>query len=381
MENSGELKQLLGELVAIDSTSTRSNQPIVEFLQERLVGCGFRCEQLPYTDELGCRKINLIAVKGPDAIPELALVGHTDCVPFDSAWSEALKLTERGGHLFGRGACDTKAFIAAALTAVRSSIDAKLQRPLEIIFTADEELGCFGAKKLVEIRRGSARYAIVGEPTSLFPIRANKGYCLAEIEVLGKEGHSAYPDSGSSAIVAAADFIYRLEAWATTELQTMVDAPFDPPFSTVNVGVIQGGKAKNVIPGRCVFSVEWRPIPSQPIEVVRDAMDRFAREIEICRAGISIAIRELRRDRGAEVPSDSTLVEFLVRQTGKPAGTIAFGTEAPQMQALGAEPVVFGPGNIQVAHRTGEFVPFDELIQCERILQAAIRHFCVETSA
>jgi acetylornithine deacetylase len=195
-------QETLADLVAIDSVSTRSNVEIVDYLSHRCEALGFQIKRLPYRDDKGVEKINLIAISGADfsgAPPqvELALVGHTDTVPYDSNWSEALQLNEREGKLFGRGACDTKAFIAAALAAVEGVDRESLARPLALIFTADEEIGLIGAKRLAESRAVRVRYAIVGEPTSLRPMHAGKGYCLAEIKVTGREAHSAYPQLGT----------------------------------------------------------------------------------------------------------------------------------------------------------------------------------------
>jgi acetylornithine deacetylase len=370
------LQSLLGELVAIDSTSTRSNVPMVGLLERRLAKAGFETHRHVYKDEQGVEKVNLLATRGPSAgLPELALVGHSDCVPFDADWKEALTLTEREGKLYGRGACDTKAFIACAVTAAERVPVSEQHKPLMLVFTADEELGCFGAKKLVEARRGEARYAIVGEPTSLRPIIANKGYCLAEVEVLGKEGHSAYPESGVSAILAAARYLAQLESEAE-RLRIETDEAFTPPFATVNVGVIQGGKAKNVIAGACRFTVEWRPLPAQNVAHFGDVLERLAKGLEAAVPGARVQVKRLRQDGGVKTSTASKVVQFIVGQTGKTPETVAFGTEAPQMTALGAEAVVFGPGDIRVAHQTGEYVPVDELVRCEEVLEQAIRTFC-----
>jgi len=368
------LKRLLAELVAIDSTSTLSNAPMIELLEQRLRAQGFDCQRQRYRDEAGIEKINLIGVRGARGAdkPELALVGHSDCVPFDPEWEEALRLEERDGRLYGRGACDTKAFIAAALLAISQ---VRSRRALMAVFTADEELGCFGAKQLADAGLGQARQAIVGEPTSLTPIRGNKGYCLAEVEIVGKEGHSAYPASGASAIFRAARFIRRIEL-AQADLRSETDASFDPPYTTFNVGTIAGGKAKNIIAGSCRFPVEWRPIPKQSMERGLNLLEQICRELRADDPGFEARIRLVRTDPGADSPPDSAVVRFLVEQSGKPASTVAFGTEAGQMAALGAETVVFGPGNIQTAHRTGEFVPIDELVRAEQILERAIAHFC-----
>ncbi len=368
------LQSLLTQLVAIDSTSYRPNGPMLDVLEPRLSAAGFRCERHGYLDEAGIEKANLLATYG-EGIPELALVGHTDCVPFDAAWADALKLTLRDGKLYGRGACDTKAFVACAVLAAEAT-RTRLKKPLLLCFTADEEVGCFGAKQLVSAKIGKSKRAIVGEPTSLTPIRANKGYCLAEVEVGGKEGHSAYPETGASAIFRAARFLTRLESYSRALLRTEVDLEFSPPSTTINVGVISGGKAKNIIPGSCKFTFEWRPIPNQPVEQVLRAAEQIR---DACRAeepGFSLDIKPLRMDRGFATSAEHDLVQFLVEATGKQPQTVAFGTEGPQMVELGSAPVVFGPGDIQHAHQTGEFVPVDELQRCAEVLQKAILHFC-----
>src|SRR2546423_14066506 len=244
------VEQTLAALVAIDSVSSRSNAELISHLEARCKTLGLITEQLPHVDQTGVTKINLVArTKIKDEI-ELALVGHTDTVPYDPAWTDALRLTEQDGKLFGRGACDTKAFIAAALTAIDSIDLTKLKKPLALVFTSDEEIGCLGAKRLAAARPFRVRYAIVGEPTSLQPMRAGKGYCLAEVIVRGREAHSAYPAFGASAISRAARLLNRFEANAE-QLKGETHPDFDPPYTTFNVGLIRGGTAKNVIPGEC----------------------------------------------------------------------------------------------------------------------------------
>src|SRR6267378_8537651 len=256
------LKQTLAELVAIDSVSARTNRPVTDYLAARCEILGMESQRFAYIDDNGIEKINLLAVAGARSADdiELVLVGHTDTVPYDPDWREALKLTEREGKLFGRGACDTKAFIAAAMTAVESLNLKNLRRPLALLFTADEEIGLIGAKRFAEARVMRAHFAIVGEPTSLQPMRAGKGYCLAEVTVKGREAHSAYPALGTSAIFRAVGLLGRIEDFET-ELQKYEHAAFDPPYTTLNVGLIKGGTAKNVIPAECRFTLEWRPIP------------------------------------------------------------------------------------------------------------------------
>ena len=373
------VQETLAQLVAIDSVSSRSNAAICDYLEKCCEALGFQVRRLPYTDDNGIGKVNLIAVAGttlsdkPDV--ELALVGHTDTVPYDPDWKEALTLTERDGKLFGRGACDTKGFIAAALSAVAALDLRKLTRPLALIFTADEEIGLIGAKRLAQARALRTRYAIVGEPTSLSPMRAGKGYCLAEITVQGHEAHSAYPALGSSAVVGAARLIMRIET-ISDQLRSEEHTAFDPPFTTLNVGLIRGGTAKNVIAGECRFTLEWRPIPGQAPEKLLQLLSSAIEEEKKSDSGLVFEVDAARADEGFETSPGSRLVKLLEELSGQTAGTVAFGTEAAQLTELGAEAVVMGPGDIRVAHRTGEFVPIDELERCVEILKNAIQALC-----
>jgi acetylornithine deacetylase len=250
-----------------------------------------------------------------------------------------------------------------------------LRQPLALVFTADEELGLIGAKHLATAQALLLRYAIVGEPTSLQPMRAGKGYCLATVTVRGQEAHSAYPKFGASAIFRAARLLKQIESIGI-QLMTDQHEDFDPPFTTLNVGVIKGGTAKNVTPGECDFTLEWRPVPGQQagrvLAMVKEAIDLERRHDD----GFECEFSGLRTDDGFETPENSSLVGLLERLTSQQAGTVAFGTEAPQMRSLGAEAVVLGPGDIREAHRTGEFVPVAELNRCVEILTSAIQHYC-----
>jgi acetylornithine deacetylase len=371
--------QTLAELVAIDSVSSRPNKEIIDYLTTRCQQLGFETRHFSYQDENTVEKINLIAVAGSEFSPntevELAIVGHTDTVPYDPNWREATNLTERDGKLYGRGACDTKGFIAAALNAV-AVVDLKnLRKPLALIFTADEEIGLRGAKYLADLKPLRVRYSIVGEPTSLQPIRAGKGYALAEVVVHGREAHSAYPALGVSAVTRAARLLMRIEAIAD-QLKADQHPAFDPPFTTINIGVISGGTAKNVIPGECKFTLEWRPIPTQPASRVVDLIRAAVNEENAVDPDFDCEVIPYRADSGFETSRDSVLIKLLEEHSQQTAGTVAFGTEGAQMQILGSEAVVIGPGDIRVAHRTGEYVAVEELNRCKEILEQAIRSLC-----
>src|SRR5512146_2077175 len=369
-----ELVPFLRSLVAIDSTSTRSNLPILDVLEDRARALGFETRRATWVDEAGVDKGNLVCRRGPDGPGGLALVGHTDCVPFDPEWSEALAGAERGGRVYGRGAADTKGFLACALLAAARARPA--QAPLALLFTADEEVGCLGAKRLLAEGRVHPRHAIVGEPTSLTPVRAHKGYCAVEVVLEGVEGHSAYPEVGASAIHAMGRLWPEIEAIGEA-MRAETDGAFSPPHATWNVGVVKGGKARNIIAGECRFTYEWRPLPGQDPRRALRLLEDACEKLEGASGGkLSVEIAPLRTDPAAVTGTEAEIVRFLEAESGNRATTVPFGTELPEVIGMGAEACVFGPGDIRVAHRTGEHVEIAEVEKATAILERAVERFC-----
>jgi acetylornithine deacetylase len=368
-----DIVPLLQRLVAIDSTSSRSNLPVLDALEELVRPLGFDTRRIVW-DDAGVARGDLVCRRGPDVPGGLALVGHTDCVPFDVEWTEALSGAVRDGKVWGRGAADTKGFVAVAV-AVAARTKA-MPSPLHLLFTADEEVGCWGAKKLMHEGALRPRHAIVGEPTELVPVRAHKGYAAVDVTVSGVEGHSAFPDVGASAIHAAGRLLVEVER-IEEQMRDEQDALFAPPWTTFNVGLIRGGKARNILAGECVFSLEWRPIPGQDPERALRLFDAAAARLAAASSG-KIAVRRtpMRLDTAAVTPADAEIVRFLEAESGQPARSIPFGTELPELAAMGAEGCVFGPGDIRVAHRTGEHVEIAQLERCARVLERAIAKFC-----
>src|SRR5512136_771011 len=278
-----DLVETLQRLVAIDSTSSRSNLPVLDWLEPRVRSLGFETRRMSWKDDRGVEKGNLVGRLGSDGPGGLALVGHTDCVPFDPDWGEALSGTVRDGKLFGRGSADTKGSIAAMLAA------AARVRPgrgtLWLVFTADEEVGCQGAKALAHEGRLRPAKAIIGEPTRLVPVRAHKGYCAVDVTLTGLEGHSAFPDVGASAIHAAVRLVTEIERIQGRLASEHSDPVFSPPHTTFNVGIIHGGKARNVLAGECFFTLEWRPLPGQPPVRALEMVDAASRALEEASGG------------------------------------------------------------------------------------------------
>jgi acetylornithine deacetylase len=371
-----EIDYLL-DLVAIPSVSSMSNRPVIDYALRQLNPNAWRTELYPYRDAAGLEKSNLVAItkNGTHPTAELTLVCHTDTVPFDPAWPEAVNPQVRNGRLYGRGSCDVKGFLACVLAGVSRLDVRRLSKPLAILLTADEEIGCVGAKYVAAKDAIRSRYAIVGEPTGLRPVRAGKGYALAEIVVRGKEAHSAFPARGRSAIYDAARVVARLEQVAK-KLAARKNADFHPPYTTLNVGLIQGGTAKNIVPGECRITVEWRPVPgedaSRASALIREELARLGRRYP----GFDARLEVKRIDPAFDpAPTDdlATLVQSLARRRST---TVAFGTEAAHLRSLTTETIVFGPGNMETAHKSGEFVPTRELSKCVAILKTLIERLC-----
>jgi acetylornithine deacetylase len=360
--------EILMDLIAIPSVSSVSNQGVIEYARQRLKPSQWEVRTFPYTDPNGVEKANLVAIPKEltDAgAVELALVCHTDTVPYPDDWAEAVHPKVSDGRVYGRGACDVKGFLACIL-AVVSDLDVS-QHSLAVVLTADEEIGCIGAKRLLGERQIQARYAVVGEPTQLHPVIAGKGYALGEVVVRGKAVHSAFPQAGRSAIFDAITIINSIRR-IDREAAAQRHERFDPPFTTINIGTISGGTAKNIVPAECRFLVEWRPIPGQNERWIADLIQEELVRAKKDDPGLQATFEPMRIDPGFETDQQSKLVRELERLSGNQPLAVAFGTEAPYLQKLGAETVVFGPGDMKTAHSVEENVPIEELERCVGIL-------------
>jgi len=370
---------VLRELVAIPTVSSQSNRALVEWLQQFFEPLRWHERTFSYTDSEGNEKLNLLFSPEPleqDTVQaELAIVCHTDTVPYAAEWQGATKLREENGMLHGCGACDVKGFLACMLVAASQVSSLRLKKRLCLVFTSDEEIGCRGARFLLEQKALHARYAIVGEPTSLIPARAGKGYCLAKIEVHGKAAHSAFPAAGNSAIFAAARLLRRIEALAE-ELTEHSNEAFSPPWTTLNVGEIHGGTAKNIVPQRCSLLLEWRPVPGQSASFVLDRVRSIINDLAAEDSRFAASIEVLRMEEGFETNAESAVVRAVLAKSSTEIRNISFGTEAPWMAKMGADSVVIGPGSMLTAHSPRECVQIAELDECVDTLLSAITQLC-----
>jgi acetylornithine deacetylase len=366
---------VLRELVSIATPSAMSNLPLLRWVETFLKMRSWQVELFLWTDEAGIEKANLIAWPAASDIPDqvkLAFVCHTDTVPFAGDWSGALTLASHQGQLHGCGSCDVKGALACFLAAVSGFESTSISSGVALILTADEEIGCKGMDRLLASDRARnlrIASAIVSEPTSLRSGVAGKGYGLARVTVEGKEAHSAFPQQGRSAISVAARLITAIEDGMDIEA---ADALFDPPRTTLNIGVISGGTAKNILAGSCTFLVEWRAIPGEDPGRVLAHIQTIAREAEASEPQIKIQIEGLRAEpgfapgiaSGSSGPLQQRLAALL---EGEPIG-ISFGSEASRLARIADEVIVIGPGDMRTAHSDRECVPIAELERWTRVL-------------
>jgi acetylornithine deacetylase len=366
----------LSNLIRIPSPSYLSNRPVIDYVLHVLDQARWQSREMIYRDAAGVEKINLISAPSDqnlnDATAELVFMCHTDTVPYSIDWHGALEPFVADGLLHGCGSCDVKGFLACLLAAIADCDPLGIVNGVRLILTADEEVGCVGASHLIASGLIRSRRVIIGEPTSLRPARAGKGYCLAEVTVFGEEAHSAHPQQGRSAIYRTARLITAIEDYSS-RLAEEQHPFFSPSFTTLNIGTIQGGTAKNIIPGQCKFQLEWRPIPGQDADTVPSAVLKIADTLRSADPGFQCKLQILRRQPGFESSADSQLVRSIEALTGRAATSIPFGSEASLMASVTEEVVVFGPGDMQTAHSSRECVPLSELDEAVDCLQSLMK--------
>ena len=376
------LREMLARLVSLPSISSaspdwdHSNEAVVRTLAEWLESLGFVVEVLAVPDLPG--KFNLVATlgQGPGG---LVLSGHTDTVPFDpQRWrSDPFTLTERDGRWYGLGTCDMKGFFPLAIEAARHYVDRPLRQPLIILATADEETSMNGARALAEAGRPRARYAIIGEPTGLRPIRMHKGIMMERFRFEGLSGHSSNPDLGRNALEGMHEALTELLDLRSRWQQQYRNPNFDVQVPTLNLGCIHGGDNPNRICGQCELHFDLRPLPGMDMQALRQAILARVRPVAE-RRGLSLLFEPLFDGVPPfETPPDAALVQACERLTGHTAEAVAFATEAPWLQKLGMETLVMGPGSIDQAHQPDEYLELSQLAPTVRLLRGLIEQFCL----
>ncbi len=374
------VQTMISELIAIPSVSCvnpaqdQSNQAVVERLATWCNDLGFNCEILPVPDHPG--KFNFIATLGTGK-DGLVLAGHTDTVPYDAGrWQhDPFRLTEADNRLYGLGTADMKAFFALALAAISSGIH--LEQPLTILATADEECTMSGARALLAAGQPQARYAVIGEPTGLRPVRMHKGIFMEAIHLRGQSGHSSDPSLGNNALEGMYQVIGDLIKWRKELQAAHINPLFQVPVPTMNLGHIHGGDNPNRICGECELQIDLRPLPGMELGELRTKLRQRVQHI-LENSGLEIEFVSLFEGIPAmETPAQADIVQVAQDLTKHTAGAVAFGTEAPFLKALGMETIILGPGDIEQAHQPDEFIALDRLQPMIDILRQLIQHYCV----
>jgi acetylornithine deacetylase len=376
-------QDLTKELIAFDTTSRGSNLALIDFLQDRIESAGGRCRRS--YDETG-KKANLFATFGPERDGGIVLSGHTDVVPVDGqAWSSDPFAAEvRGNALYGRGACDMKGFVGCALSLVPEMANAKLARPIHLAFTYDEEVGCVGVRGLLDDLKTAGikpALAIIGEPTLMKVVGAHKAGAVLHTHCHGKEGHSSKPHLGANAVMMAGEFVKLLENIGDT-LQSDTDPRFDPPFTTLQANMIDGGSAVNILARHALVTWEYRCLPDRnAAKVVETVISRAEHEVlpkYRGRAPEARLLTELHASYPGLVMDENSMAVALVREISgaNAVEAVSYGTEAGHFQRAGISAVVCGPGSIDQAHRADEFVALSELDKCEAFLRKVIAKAC-----
>ncbi|MER5170817.1 acetylornithine deacetylase [Thioclava sp. GXIMD2076] len=365
-------KAILGDLIGFASISSESNLDIIGYCARHLEAAGARVEVL--RDPMG-RKANLWATLGPEGDGGLVLSGHSDVVPVaNQNWSsDPFVMREEDGKLFGRGACDMKGFIACCLAKAEELAMIAHHQPIHFAFTHDEEIGCFGARALTEVlaQRGlRPRLCVIGEPTEMQVIEGNKGCCEYSVTFSGLEGHSSAPERGVNAVEYAARYIGRLLDLRSDLVARAPDGSrFDPPWTTLNVGRLEGGVAHNVIANHAVLDWEFRPVSMEDMSFVKTEVAGYVEtllgEMRRTHPNASITTETIGEVAGLEPMPENAARDLVFGLTGRnEASCVPFSTEAGLFQALGTDVVICGPGSIAQAHKPDEFVSLDQMQTC-----------------
>ncbi len=370
--------ELAQTLVRMNTVSRGSNLELIHFIRDELATHGV-ASTLTYDDAR--TKANLFATLGEGKPAGVIVSGHTDTVPWDGQdWSlDPLGAELRDGRLYGRGSADMKGFIGLALAQTPAYLAADLPFAIHFAFSYDEEVGCFGAPRLIaDLRaRGLApRACIVGEPTGMVPALAHKGVYRWRCCIKGRAAHSSLTPQSVNAIEIGARVVGKLADMSGRWREQGPHYPgFDVPYTTGSVCVIEGGIADNIVPEDCAFHYEFRNLPGADVRAMQGEVLAFAESLEPAMRAVAPEAG-IRFEPICETPAflaraDDPAVQLAARLAEADATTlVAFGTEAGLFQGAGIPTVVCGPGHIAQAHQADEYVTLEQLAAGERFLLA-----------
>ena len=367
--------EMLKRLVAFDTTSRNSNLDLIKYIQSYLDDHQVKSTLVPNAEGT---KANLFATIGPDAEGGIVLSGHTDVVPVDGQpWeTDPWTLTEKpDGKLYGRGTCDMKGFIAVALAYVPQFKKAKLKVPMHFAFSYDEEIGCLGAHSLAEKLVGAVprpQTVIVGEPTMMSVVNAQNAGGGLNATFTGVEAHSSMTHLGVSAIHFAGEFIHWLNE-LQEELAQRRHPHLDtlPNHTTINVGIVSGGTAGNILARECVLNWGYRTLPGDDSTEVQRRAEKYVAELLLPKMRAKHPDANITIKRRSFVPGllpqeNEAAAKLALEWTGgNRTYAVPYGTEAGIFRSHGIPTVICGPGDISQAHQPNEFVAKSQMDSCD----------------
>ncbi len=374
------VKKIIADLVGFDTISDKSNLEIQDYIEAYLAVHGVSVTRI-YNDDGD--KANLYASIGPNVAGGVILSGHTDVVPVAGQdWTtDPFKVVEKGDRLYGRGTADMKSFLAIALSLVPEMLAADMKRPIHLAFSYDEEVGCLGAPAMIDEMLTTlppVQAVIVGEPTNLEIANAHKGVRRYTFHIRGQEAHSSQPHRGVSAIEYASKLmseIYKIRD--TLAAKPFTGTTFEPPYSTLNIGKINGGTAHNIIAKDCSFTVDYRYIPQDDSAAVFEKIDLIVSKLSADmmqiypEAGIQAEIAEIPAFKAEE---DGNAEELCRQLSGKNSTlNVSYGTEAGQFQERGYSTIVCGPGSIDQAHKPDEYIEIEQVKKGVQFIKSLIK--------
>lgn len=364
------VEDILARLIAFPTVVGTPNGAIVDWIRDYCQAAGAEVTVLPGPET---DRSNLFVTIGPRGGRGYILSGHMDVVPAgEPEWSsDPFVLRREGGRLYGRGTSDMKGFLACALAALPGLVRMNLRQPVHLAFSYDEEAGCRGVPHLLAALPSLCEKplgAIIGEPSRMQPVCAHKGKAAARLEVIGRSGHSSRPDLGLNAVHAMADVITQAVTYGRSLEDGPLDDNFVPPYSSLQVGVVAGGQAVNIIPHRCTADIEVRAVPGVSPSALLEPVK--AQLFALRKSGFDVAWQELSAYPALALVKGSELTAHLVDLTGQPPLTaVSYGTEAGLYQQAGIDAVICGPGDIARAHRPNEYIEIVELAACRKVIE------------
>ena len=381
-QNAPDFMECFTRLVAtpsissIDPSLDQGNRAVIEILAGWLEDLGFAIELMPVAGQSG--KLNLVACSGQGE-GGLVLSGHTDTVPCNAErWQQdPFTLTEKDNRLYGLGASDMKCFFPMVVDVIRNMDLKKINQPLYILATADEESNMSGARALAESGRKFGRHALIGEPTGLVPVNMHKGVLMETIRLIGRSGHSSNPALGNSALEGMHAVISALLSWRNEIQQQYTDNNFEVPVPTLNFGSIRGGDNPNRICAECVLTVDLRLLPAMDHDLIKDELHRVIMS-SVAGSNLEVKIDKIFAGVPAmHTDADAEIIRLAENLSGHAVSTVAFGTEGPFLNSMGMETVILGPGNIDQAHQANEYLALDRIQPMMDILNRLIGHICI----